>query len=72
MLFLSIKELDLFVKENGHLPNVPSAKEVAKNGISLGDMDAVLLEKIEQLTLYMIELKNENEALKLRIDQIDK
>lgn len=55
----------------GHLPGVPSAQEVWDNGISLGEMQATLLQKIEELTLYMIEqqkqinqLKSENEELK--------
>ena len=54
-----------FITENGHLPDIPSAKEVEENGISLGDMDAKLLQKIEELTLYVIELKKENEVLKI-------
>jgi hypothetical protein len=57
-----LKEVESFIKTNGHLPEIPSAKEVAKEGIDLGAMDAKLLQKVEELTLYMIELKQELEA----------
>ena len=51
----SLYEVENYIKENNHLPNVPSEKEVAKDGINLGEMDAILLRKIEELTLYIIE-----------------
>ena len=44
-----------YIKENGHLPNIPSAKEMEANGIDLGKMDMQLLEKVEELTLYTLE-----------------
>jgi hypothetical protein len=59
-----IDEVDAFIKANGHLPNVPSEKEVTENGVNLGEMDAILLEKIEEMMLYIIQLKNEKEELK--------
>lgn len=48
-------DLEKFIKKNKHLPNIPSAEEVEKNGIDLGELDAKLLAKIEELTLYLIE-----------------
>ncbi len=70
-----LEEVEQYIKKNKHLPNIPSVAEVAANGVSLGKMQAKLLQKIEELTLYMIELKKENEvlrhqlsALKLRIE----
>lgn len=54
---LSIEELEEYVKVNKHLPNVPSEKEVLENGIDLGQTDAILLEKIEELALYIIQLE---------------
>lgn len=60
----SIEALDAYIQQHKHLPDVPSAKEVEIEGLSLGDMDAILLKKIEELTLYIIELKKEIEALK--------
>jgi len=61
---LSLPELETYINQNSHLPDVPSAEEVEKGGIDLGTMDATLLQKIEELTLYVIELKKEIEALK--------
>jgi hypothetical protein len=67
-----LASLESYINQNKHLPNVPSAAEVEKNGgIELGSMNAKLLEKVEELTLYIIEinkkvekLEKENEALK--------
>lgn len=50
----SLAEVEEFIEANNHLPNVPSEKEVTANGINLGEMDAILLRKIEELTLYVI------------------
>jgi hypothetical protein len=70
----SLKEVEEFVKRNKHLPDIPSAKEVETNGIDLGDNQALLLKKIEELTLYIIDinkkvekLSSENEALKMKV-----
>ena len=60
---LSIEEVEKFIKENGHLPDVPSEKEVAQNGVSLGTMDSKLLQKIEELTLYTIQLNKKIQKL---------
>jgi hypothetical protein len=51
----TLKEVEAFIKEHRHLPDVASAKEVRENGIDLGESEVVLLKKIEELTLYMIE-----------------
>lgn len=59
-----IEEVMAFVKTNKHLPGIPSAKEVAENGHDVGDMNAKLLQKIEELTLYIAEMKKEIDALK--------
>lgn len=53
--FPSLRELEKQIEALGHLPGVPSAKEVDENGLSLGSMDKILLQKIEELTLYLIE-----------------
>ncbi|MEM0994155.1 MAG: DNRLRE domain-containing protein [Bacteroidota bacterium] len=63
----SLEEVAAYIDANGHLPEVPSAEQVEQEGLSLGDMDATLLKKIEELTLYMIEMKRENEALKQEV-----
>lgn len=59
-----LSEVEVFIKENKHLPNVPSASELVKDGLDLGKMQATQMEKIEELTLYMIEMKKEIETLK--------
>jgi len=59
----SLEEVAHHIAEKGRLPGIPSAGEVESNGVSLGDSQRLLLEKIEELTLYLIELKKENEAL---------
>jgi len=69
---LSLSEVEDYIKVNKHLPNVPSAADMVKQGLNVAEMDAKLLEKIEQLTLYMIDLKKENEKLAKEIDLIKK
>ena len=69
---LSLDELSRFIEKENHLPGVPSAAEVkAEGGIDVGEMERILLEKVEELTLYMIEMKKENDALKQRIELIE-
>ena len=51
----TLEEVESHIKEKGHLINIPSAKEVEENGIQLGEMNKLLLEKIEELTLYIIQ-----------------
>ena len=61
-----------FIKEKKHLPDVPTAKEIAKDGVDVGATQAVLLKKIEELTLYMIEQQKSIDALKAENQQIKK
>lgn len=67
----SLEEVENYIEENHHLPEVPSAQEIQDNGHNLGQMDEILLKKVEELTLYMIELKKENEELKDRIKVLE-
>ena len=55
---LSIDNLKRYVEENGHLPDIPSEQDVFVNGYDMVEMDGLLLKKIEELTLYTIELNN--------------
>lgn len=64
---LSLNELEQFVNENKHLPNIPSAKEIEKDGHHLGEIQVKLIEKIEELTLYIIEQQKKIEALEKKI-----
>lgn len=67
-----LTEVETFIEENNHLPDIPSEKEVKEKGINLGDMDAKLLQKIEELTLYMIEQNKKTEALLKRTESLEK
>lgn len=75
----TLEEVEKHINENGHLRAIPSEAEVAENGINLGEMDAKLLQKIEELTLYMIDmnkrmgqLEEENGKLKREISTLKK
>jgi hypothetical protein len=75
----TLEEVEKHIAEKGHLENIPSEEEVLKNGINVGEMNVKLLQKIEELTLYMIEMKKENieikkenAGMKKRIDKIEK
>ncbi|MBQ3677144.1 MAG: hypothetical protein II926_07265 [Bacteroidales bacterium] len=59
-----LSEVEAFVTENKHLPDVPSAKEFKENGYKVGEMDNLLLQKVEELTLYIIDLQKQIEELK--------
>ena len=63
----TLSEVEQFIKVNNHLPEIPSEAEVKENGISVGEMNSKLLQKIEELTLYLIEKDKEN---KLQNEQI--
>lgn len=72
----SLDEVEQYIKTNKHLPEVPSAKEFSENGYSVNQMDDLLLRKVEELTLYIIEqnkrieaVENENAELKSQIEQ---
>jgi len=59
----SLDHVENYIKENKHLPDVPSAEQIAQDGLSMSGMMAKQMQKIEELTLYMIELKKQNERL---------
>ncbi|HEV7780925.1 MAG TPA: hypothetical protein VGO58_06645 [Chitinophagaceae bacterium] len=67
----SISDLETAIRQHKHLPNVPSAAEIEKNGINLGKMSSALLEKVEELTLYIIQLKKENTDLEIRLKKLE-
>jgi len=62
--FLTLEQIENFIKENHHLPKIPSAKELEKEGMALKEMNLLLLEKIEELTLHVIRLQKEIDELK--------
>lgn len=67
---LPLSDLEEYIHANGHLPDLPSEADVLVNGYNLVEMEGVLLKKIEELTLYTIQLQRELEAQRLIIDQI--
>lgn len=68
----SLELVEKFILANKHLPGIPSAAQVEKEGFDLGDMNRRLLEQIEQLTLHLIELKKENQQLNYRIAALER
>jgi hypothetical protein len=68
---MSLEETKAYIDANKHLPEVPSAKEMEKNGVQLGEMNMLLLKKVEELTLHLIEMKKENEELRNRVEKIE-
>lgn len=66
---MPLAEVARYVYENKHLPNVPSAEELKEKGWQVGEMSNKLLEKVEELTLYMIELKNQSDLQKKTIEE---
>ncbi|PZR21427.1 MAG: hypothetical protein DI539_07945 [Flavobacterium psychrophilum] len=75
----TLEEVEKHIKEKGHLIDIPSAKEVEVKGIDLGDMNRLLMQKVEELTLYMIEQNKVNdkqaeviELLEKKIERLEK
>ncbi|WP_321827239.1 LamG domain-containing protein [Maribacter dokdonensis] len=64
---LTLKNLQIYIEENGHLPNIPNAKEVESNGLELGEINRLLLEKIEEIILYTLQQQKEIDELRLQI-----
>ena len=60
----TLSELDAYIKQEKHLPEIPTTEEVMANGIALGEMNILLLKKIEELTLYTLQQQKEIEKLK--------
>ena len=61
---MSLPETEAYIKENGHLPDIPSAEEVEAEGLSLGEINKALIQKVEELTLHVIELQKQIDELK--------
>ncbi|MES2775796.1 MAG: hypothetical protein V4722_16600 [Bacteroidota bacterium] len=66
----TLEETEAFIKVNKHLPNIPAAAVVEKEGIALGDMQKRMMEKIEELTLYLIDSKKEINELKQKVQAL--
>jgi len=68
----NLSEVELYINKHKHLPDVPDANEVEKNGINLGEMNALLLMKIEELMLYSIEQNKRLNDQEKKIDSLEK
>jgi len=64
---MPLKQLDSFIQSNGHLPNVPAAEDIQKSGLEVGEMQRKMMEKIEELSLYIIAQQKEIDELKKQI-----
>lgn len=65
-----LADIKNYILINKHLPNVPTAKEISEDGINLGEMNRILLEKVEELTLYLIEQQERIEKLEIEVEQL--
>jgi hypothetical protein len=63
----SLKEVETFIKDNKHLPDIPSTKDVSQNGIDIAQTQALLLQKVEELTLYVIQQNKKIEKLEKKV-----
>ncbi len=68
---ITIEALQEFINEHGHLPNMPSANEVAKQGIDVAKMNALLLQQIEENKLYIIELNDKINQLSQKVQELE-
>jgi len=69
--FLSLSEIEAYIKKNHHLPKIPSAASMENNGVSLKEMNLLLLEKIEELTLHTIEQQKQIDLLNSRLENLE-
>lgn len=67
----TLEEVERHIREKGHLINIPSAKEIESNGVELGEMNKLLLEKIEELTLYILQQDKNQKLLEKRIQTLE-
>ena len=68
----TLEETNAYIKQHKHLPEIPSAAEIGANGFELGDMDMKLLKKVEELTLYLIQMQEEIKQLKMENQELRK
>jgi hypothetical protein len=65
-----LEEVESYINANKHLPEIPSAKTMEKEGISMGEMQMKLLQKVEELTLYLIEQQKQNKLQQQQIENL--
>lgn len=68
---MPLEEVEAFIRTEGHLPHVPTAGEIEENGLEVGRMNKILMEKVEELTLYLIEQQKLLQEQQHRIDELE-
>jgi len=66
----SLTDIKTYISQNHHLPEIPSEAEIAKNGLNLGEMNKLLVKKVEELTLYLIEKESKDKQQQVQIDEL--
>jgi hypothetical protein len=66
-----LSEVNAYIQKHRHLPDIPTEAEVKANGVSVGEMQAKLLAKVEELTLHLIQQEKENKELRKRLAQLE-
>ena len=66
-----LNAVEQFIKENKHLPGIPSEAHVKQDGVDVGEISSKLLQKIEELTLYLIDIKKENDFIKSQLANLE-
>ncbi len=67
---LTLKEIKNFIQKNGHLPGVPAAQEIAKEGLDVGEMQRIQMQKIEELTLHLIQMDERMTTMQNQVDKL--
>ena len=70
-LLMPLSDLKFFITENHHLPEVPSENDIMAEGIEIGDMQGILLKKVEEMTLYILQLQEQIDKLEQRINELE-
>jgi len=69
---ISLSDIEAYVKEHKHLPEIPSAKDIERDGLDLGEMNLLLLKKVEELTLHLIEKEKRMERIEKELMELKK
>ena len=69
---MSLSEIEAFVYKYKHLPEIPSEAEVLENGVDVGEMNKLLLQKVEELTLHLIDLDKKYKSLEAQVKKTGK
>ena len=71
-ILMPLKKIKIYIDQNHHLPEIPSEQQIIKNGLDVGEMNKVLVKKVEELTLYLIQQQEEIKKLKIKVEHLSK